>query len=140
MMTMYMSPYRRRVAHHFVSSDRVARNIEHTNCDVHIPLDITDEKDAFVIYATIPGLNAEDLEIEIVNNSVDIRGEFKQDDDEDIKFLRRERPTGSFHRFLRFGTKLVAAKADAKLDNGILTLRVPKVEEALPKTIKVKTK
>ena len=137
---MYMTPYRRRVARHFVSSDRVAHNIGHINCDVHIPLDVTDEKDAFVVYATLPGLIAEDLEIEIVKNSVEISGEFKQDDDEDIKFLRRERPTGSFHRFLRFGTKLDAAKADAKLDNGILTLRIPKVEEELPKTIKVKTK
>jgi HSP20 family protein len=140
MMTMYMTPYHRRVAHGFVPSDRIERNIGQFNSDVHIPLDVTDEKDAFVIYATIPGLNAEDLEIEIVNNSVEIRGEFKQDDEDDVKFLRRERPTGSFSRFLRFGIKLDAGKAEAKLDNGILTLRVPKVEEALPKTIKVKTK
>jgi HSP20 family protein len=140
MMTMYMTPYRRRTSRHLVPSDRIARNIGHPNSDVHVPLDVVDEKDAFVIYVTIPGLNAEDLEIERVNTSVEMRGEFSLDDNEDVKFLRRERPTGSFNRFLRFGTKLDAGKADAKLDNGILTLRVPKVEEELPKTIKVKTK
>jgi HSP20 family protein len=135
MMTMYMTPYRR-----IVNSDRIARNIGNIHSDVHVPMDIIDEKDAFVIYATLPGLKAEDVAIEIVDNTVDIRGEFKQEVDEEINFLRRERPTGSFQRNLRFGTKLEAAKADAQLVDGILTLRVPKVEEALPKTIKVKTK
>jgi len=140
MMTMYMTPYARRAVRRFIASDQVAHNFGHIESDVHVPLDVTDEKDAFVIYATLPGMKAEDLEIEIVNNTVDIRGEFKMEDDEEIKFLQRERPTGSFRRYLRFETKLDAAKADAKLDNGILSLRVPKVEEALPKTIKVKTK
>ena len=139
-MTMYMTPYRRRLVRQHLAGDRPAHNMANTNCDVHIPLDVTDENEAYVIYATLPGLNAEDLEIEILNDMVEIQGEFKQEDDDEIKFLRRERPTGSFHRSLRFGAKLDAAKAEAKLDNGILTLRVPKVEEALPKSIKVKTK
>lgn len=140
MMTMYLTPYRRRVVRRIVPGDRIARNVGQFNSDVHIPLDVIEEKDAFVISAVLPGLEAEDLEIEIVQNSVDIRGEFKYEDDEDIKYLRRERPSGSFRRHLRFETKLDSAKADAKLNNGILTLRIPKVEEALPKTIKVKTK
>ena len=140
MMTMYMTPYHRRVAQNLVSNDRIARNIGHIHSDVHVPLDIAEEKDAYVIYATLPGLLAEDLEIEVVENTVDIRGEFKSLEDEEINFLRQERPTGTFRRFLRFGVKLEASAADAKLVDGILTLRVPKVAEALPKTIKVKTK
>ncbi|MFN2152558.1 MAG: Hsp20/alpha crystallin family protein [Anaerolineales bacterium] len=55
-------------------------------------------------------------------------------------FLRRERPSGRFYRSLRFAAKLEAEKAEAKLENGILTLRIPKVAEAQPKSIKVKTK
>ena len=140
MMTMYMTPYRRRVAQNLVSSDNIARNIGHIHSDVHVPLDIAEEKEAYVIYATLPGLLAEDLDIEVVENTVDIRGEFKSLEDEEINFLRQERPTGSFRRLLRFGSKLEASAADAKLVDGILTLRVPKVAEALPKTIKVKTK
>jgi HSP20 family protein len=103
-------------------------------------MDITDEKDTFVIFATLPGLSNEDLEIEIVNNTVDIRGEFKAADDENIVYLRRERPFGSFRRHLKFNTKIDVGKAEAKLENGMLILRLPKVEEALPKSIKVKTK
>ena len=139
MMTMYMTPYRRRHLRRRIPSDRLAP-IGHIHSDVHVPLDVVDEKDAYVIYATVPGLNAEDLDIEVVNNTVDIRGEFIVQDDEDVNFLRQERPIGNFRRFLRFATKLDASKAEAKLDNGILTLRVHKDEEALPKTIKVKTK
>ena len=140
MMTMYMTPYRRPIMRRYLTTDRPAGNVGNLNCDVHIPLDITEEKDAYMIYATIPGLNPDDLEIEIVNNTIEIRGEFKQEQDEEIKFLRKERPVGSFQRAFRFKTKLQADKADAKLENGILALRVPKVAEALPKTIKVKTK
>ncbi len=138
-MMMYMTPYRRRVVN-YTPSDRIARNIGHLESDVHVPLDVVEEKDAFVIYATLPGLVAEDIEIEIVNDTVDIRGEFKKADSEETHYLRSERPTGKFRRFLRFSTRLDAAKAEAKLNNGILALHLPKVEEALPKTIKIKTK
>lgn len=140
MMTMYMTPYRRPVMRRYIQGDQIARNIGNIHCDVHIPLDIIEENEAYLIHATLPGLSAEDLEIEIINDIVKLHGEFKQESDEEIKYLRRERPTGSFQRTLRFGTKLEAGKADAKLENGILTLRVPKVAEALPKSIKVKTK
>ncbi len=140
MMTMYMTPYRRPKLRHYVQGDRIARNISNVQCDVHIPLDIIEETEAYLIHATLPGLKAEDVEIEIINDTVELRGEFKQEKDEDIKYLRRERPSGTFHRALRFGTKLEAGKSDAHLENGILTLRVPKVAEALPKTIQVKTK
>ena len=140
MMTMYMTPYRRHMLRRHIQGDQIARNISNVQCDVHIPLDIIEEAEAYVIHATLPGLEAEDVEIEIVNDTVSLQGEFKQDDDEEIKYLRRERPSGSFHRALRFGTKLEAGKAEASLENGILTLRVPKVAEALPKTIQVKTK
>jgi HSP20 family protein len=110
------------------------------NSDVHIPLDVKDEKDAFVLSAVVPGLNAEDIEIEILKDTVSIRGEFKRETEEDDNYLRRERPSGQFHRSLRFATKLEVDKAEANLENGILSLRIPKVPEAQPMSIKVKTK
>jgi HSP20 family protein len=137
---MYMTPFRRRYLRHLNQSDRVARNLEMANSDVHIPLDVKDEKDAFVLFAVVPGLNAEDIEIEILNDTVSIRGEFKREVEEDENYLRCERPSGQFHRSLRFATKLEADKADAKLENGILSLRIPKVPEAQPLSIKVNTK
>jgi HSP20 family protein len=137
MMTLYMTPYRRSIHRHLATSDQIARNIGHIHADIHIPMDIADEKDAFVLYAALPGLTADDINIEIVNNTLDIRGEFKQAEEENVNYLRRERPAGTFRRSFRFSTKLDAAKAEAKLENGMLTLRLPKVEEALPKSIKV---
>lgn len=140
MMTMYLTPYRRRINRHLVSNDQIARNFGHIHSDVHVPVDILDEKDAYVIVATLPGLTAEDVDIEIVKNTLDIRGEFKEAEDENIHFLRRERPIGSFRRQFRFSTNMDAGKAEAKLENGMLILRLPKVEEALPKSIKIKSK
>lgn len=137
-MTMYMTPYRQRYLRHLAQGDRVARNLGIAQSDVHIPLDVKDEKDAFVLYAVIPGLNAEDIDIEILNDTVTISGEFKRDEEE--TYLRCERPSGNFYRSLRFATKLEADKAEANLENGILSLRIPKVPEAQPKSIKVKTK
>ena len=139
-MTMYMTPYRRRNLRRLAQSDRIARNFGASHSEVHVPLDVKDEKDAFVLYAIIPGLSAEDIEIEILNDVVRISGEFTHEVEEDDVYLRNERPSGHFHRSLRFATKLEADKAEAKLENGILSLRIPKVPEAQPKSIKVKTK
>lgn len=139
MMTLYMTPRRRAQMQRFFNSDRVARNID-VHSDVHIPVDIKEEQDAFVIIATLPGLEADDLNIEIIENVVNISGEFKTEIKENDSYLHSERVVGKFHRHLHFSTKLESTDADASLKNGILTLRVSKVEEERPKTIKVKTK
>ena len=139
-MTMYMTPYRRRYLRNVAQNDHIARNFGLAHSDVHIPLDVKDEKDAFVLNAIVPGLSAEDIEIEILNDTISISGEFKREDAEEETYLRRERPSGKFYRSLRFASKLNAGKAEANLENGILTLRIPKVAEAQPKSIKVKTK
>ncbi|HBY07148.1 MAG TPA: hypothetical protein DEH22_04940 [Chloroflexi bacterium] len=138
-MTMYMTPYRRRYLRQLNQSDRTANEFGIAHSDVHIPLDVLDEKDAFVLHAIIPGLSAEDIEIEILNDTVSIKGEFNYEAEAE-SYLRRERPSGQFYRSLRFASKLEADKAEAKLENGILSLRIPKVPEAQPKSIKVKTR
>ena len=74
---------------------------------------VKDEKDAFMLYAIIPGLNAEDVEIEILNDVVSISGEFTHEVEEDDVYLRNERPSGHFHRSLRFATELEADRSDS---------------------------
>ncbi|MBC8506083.1 MAG: Hsp20/alpha crystallin family protein [Anaerolineales bacterium] len=143
MMTLYVPPRRRSHMMRYFPGDRVARNVGmHTgvHSDVQVPVDVKDEQDAFVIIATLPGLEADDLSIEILENVVDLSGEFVKDAEEDDNYLRSERAVGNFHRRLRFSSKLETDNAEASLKNGILTLRVPKVEEERPKTIKVRTK
>ena len=140
MMTMYMTPYQRARLQKIALNDRIARNFGSVSNDVHVPMDIKDDNDAFVLYAIVPGLSAEDIDIEILNDTVSISGEFKREEDNAENFLRSERPYGKFRRSFRFATELVADQAEAKLDNGILSLHIPKVPEAQPKNIKVKTK
>jgi HSP20 family protein len=102
-------------------------------------MDVIVDGDAYVIELIVPGLTAEDIDIEIVEKTIEIQGEFKAQE-EDVKYLRNERPSGKFRRVIRLPKLLNMEKSEADLKNGILTLRVPVAEEALPKTVKIKVK
>lgn len=131
-MSMYIKPYnryQRRHAHHWNSVES----------EIHVPLDVIVDENSYVIDLIVPGLEPDDVEIEIVEKTIIIQGEFKTADD-DVKFLRRERPTGKFRRVIRLPKLLEMDKSEANLEKGILSLRVPVAEEALPKTIKIKAK
>ena len=102
-----------------------------------LPVDIRDEDEAYVLQAFVPGLQAEDLNIQILDDVLSIEGEFSQHEGE---ALMSELPAGAFRRSLRLPSVLDAEKAEAKIENGVLTLRVPKAESARPKAIKVVAK
>jgi HSP20 family protein len=102
-----------------------------------LAVDITDKGEEFVLTAFVPGLLSENLNIQIVEDALSIEGEFGQHEGE---YLMSELPAGSFRRTLRLPTALDAEKAEAQIENGILTLRLPKAESARPKTIKVASK
>jgi len=131
-MSMYIKPYHR---HH----SRPVRNLDTIESEIHVPLDVIVENDAYVIEMIVPGLDPDELEIEIVEKTIDIQGEFKAAT-EDIKYLRKERPTGKFRRMIRLPKLLDMEKSEADLKNGILSLRIPVAEEALPRTVKIKAK
>lgn len=108
--------------------------------NIFFPVDIKTEEEAFVITALLPGIKAEDLNIQVVNETVSIQGEMEADKSENGNYLMQERPSGKFCRTLTLPEPLDFSKAEAQLTNGVLTLRIPKAEEARPKTIKVITK
>jgi len=97
-------------------------------------------KDSFTIKALLPGVQPDDLDIHIVNEIVTIAGAIKGEREEDANYLLKECPSGKFHRVLTLPTPLDSSKVQAELENGILTLIVPKAEEAKPRTIKVTRK
>lgn len=107
---------------------------------IYFPVDVKEIDDNFTISAMLPGLKPEDVEIQIVNETISLKGEFKNTLDEGAAYIVQERPSGKFCRTLTLPDTLNAAKAEAKMDNGILTLVIPKAEEAKPKTIKVTTR
>ncbi len=98
---------------------------------------VRDENDAFVLTALVPGLKAEEVNISILEDVVRIEGEYQPDESE---YLLRELPSGAFQRTLRLPAPVDSAKAEAKIVDGVLTLRLPKAESARPKTIKIQSK
>ena len=71
MMTLYVPSRRRQQLRRYYTGDRLARNVG-ISSDVHVPVDVKDEQDAYVVVATLPGLKADDLNIEIIENVLDI--------------------------------------------------------------------
>ena len=105
--------------------------------DFSLAVDVREEADVYIINALVPGLKADELNIQVLDDVVIIQGEFKADESE---YLMRELPHGSFSRTLRMPVSLDAGKAEARITDGVLTLRLTKAESARPKTIKVAVK
>ena len=116
------------------------QNYNSESYDVFVPVDVKAETDAYVITAIVPGIQAEDVNIRIVNTTVSISGELPSGREEKGSYLLAERPSGKFQRLITLPDQLNSAKTEASLANGVLTLRVPKAEEAQPKMIKVTSK
>ncbi len=140
MMTMYVSPYRRLVSMRRLM-DRVLdedfADGKTAERQISLPVDVRTDDEAFTIRALVPGLEADDLNIEVLNNTVSIRGEFKTQEDENSKFLTSELPQGRFSRVITLPVDVDASKVEASIKNGELQLRVPKAEVLRPHTIKV---
>jgi HSP20 family protein len=126
-MTFYLQtyPYRR-------MARRWAENREQT-----LGVNVREEDEAYVLSALVPGLQAEDLNIQVLEDVVRVEGEYKADDS---NYLVRELPAGSFTRTLRLPAPIDAEHVEADITNGVLTLRLPKAESARPKQIKINTK
>lgn len=141
-MTFYISPYRRMAALRQAMDRMFEESLAESapaEREMMLAVDVQATDEAFEISALVPGLKAEDLDIEVLNNTVTIRGEFQSSAKEDAKYLICELPTGHFSRVITLPTAVDAAKTEATIRNGVLTLHVPKAEAHRPKAIKVKT-
>jgi HSP20 family protein len=105
-----------------------------------VPMDVKAEDGGYEITVSLPGVKAEDLNIQVVNESVTVSGEIKHNRADDANYLLSERAGGRFSRTITLPMSLDASKAEADLTNGVLVLRVPKAQESLPKSIKVVSK
>ena len=101
-------------------------------------INITEETDNYYVRAELPGIKADDLELSIANNTLTIEGERKSGpEDENAKYHRREREAGKFSRKIILPAQIDATKADAKCNDGLLTIVLPKAESAKPKKITI---
>lgn len=106
-----------------------------------LAMDMYETDDALVVKAAIPGVDAEDLDITITGDTLNVRGETKvEEESEEGNYIRRELRYGAFSRSVTLPLLVVADEADAEFENGILTLTLPKAEEIKPKSIAIKTK
>jgi len=105
-----------------------------------LALDIYETDQDVIVKASLPGVKPEDIDISVVGDTLTIKGEVKEESDvENECYHCRERRTGTFQRTVTLPSITVPDKADAKVDNGVLTLTLPKAEEVKPKSIRVKT-
>jgi HSP20 family protein len=122
-----------------VFGDVVGRTGEESNLTPWAPeVDIYETENELVVKADLPDVDPQDLDIRVENNILTIRGERKFDKkvNED-NYLRIERSYGSFSRSFSLANSVKSEAIKADYQNGVLTLSIPKREEAKPKQIKV---
>jgi HSP20 family protein len=101
------------------------------------PVDIEEEDDAYVIEAELPGVKREDVNIDLVGRELTISGEIKERQRKGV--LRRQtRRIGRFEYRVVLPDEVDSEKVQAKLDDGVLSVRVPKAERAQRRRIEVK--
>jgi HSP20 family protein len=104
-------------------------------------VDLYETSEEVIVKATLPGVKPEDLDINITGNALTIKGETKEEHEiKEGKYYRKECYYGDFVSSLTMPSGLKTDKAEASLENGLLTLTIPKAEEIKPKAIKVKSK
>jgi HSP20 family protein len=103
-------------------------------------LDVTDSESEITIKAEVPGMAAKDVDVSISGNMLKLSGqkeECKEEKGENCYVS--ERRFGSFHRSIELPEGIDAERAAAVQDNGVLTIKIPKLMTAKPKHIPVKT-
>jgi HSP20 family protein len=104
-------------------------------------LDVYQTPSEVVVKAALPGAKPEDVNIDITGDTLTIKGERKAE--QEVKrenYLYQERRYGAFSRTVVLPSGLKSDKAEATMEDGVLTLTIPKAEEVKPKAIKVKAK
>jgi HSP20 family protein len=122
-----------------VVGDMVGRTAEESNLTPWAPaVDIYETEHELVVKADLPDVNPQDLDIRVENNILTIRGERKFENKvNEENYLRIERSYGSFSRSFSLANSVNSEAIKADYQNGVLTLSIPKREEAKPKQIKV---
>ena len=102
-------------------------------------VDVSETGDKITVKAEIPGMEAKDIEISMVGDTLTIKGEKKAEREEkDENYHMVERSYGSFSRAMKLPAQVDAEKVEATYKNGVLTVVLPKKEEVKAKTIEIK--
>jgi len=104
-------------------------------------IDMYQTDDEIVVKAALPGIKADEVQINITGEVLTLKGEMKHEEEKKEKAWHiHEQRWGSFERSVVLPIDVVADKAKAEFENGILTITLPKAEEVKPKVITIKAK
>lgn len=112
-----------------------------TETEISPRINVEENDNEWLISAELPGVAKEDVKVNFQDNVLTISGEKKfEKEDKNKNYHRVERSYGKFSRALNINSTVMADKIDANYKDGILTIALPKAEEAKPKLIDVKVK
>jgi HSP20 family protein len=105
----------------------------------NLALDVAEDTDNYIVKASVPGINPDDIEITLTDNVLTIKGETKaEQESKETNWHVRERRYGSFMRSVTLPAPVDADKVEATNEHGVLTLRLPKAEAVKPKKIAIR--
>ncbi|MBN2061055.1 MAG: Hsp20/alpha crystallin family protein [Deltaproteobacteria bacterium] len=120
-------------------SDFPGRIVRGATAGVFPLMNMTEDQENFYVRAELPGIAGDDLDISVAGDTLSISGErVMPAENENAKYHRREREAGKFSRIINLPSRIDTDKVKANSQNGILTVTLPKAEEAKPKQITVK--
>jgi len=103
-----------------------------------IPMDVVERDDAFEVHAAIPGVKPDDVEITVQGERLTVRAEVRRAEEQrDENWLMREQRSGILSRTITLPSQVSSDKAEAKIEHGVLVLRLPKVQPTQPHRISV---
>lgn len=106
----------------------------------NLPVDVTESDNAYTVVANLPGVSADEIDINLHDNVLTVGVEIERSETgEDVRELVQERFYGKLSRSFRLPQPVDSENVEASYDNGVLTLTLPKVAEAQPRRIAVKT-
>jgi HSP20 family protein len=102
------------------------------------PIDLRETEDQYVLEAALPGVKPEDIDVSVQGNQVRIQAELKQDEEKKgERYHYRERRYGQFQRTITLPNNVKSDQVTSEFRNGLLTLTLPKAEEARPRRIQI---
>jgi HSP20 family protein len=122
----------------FRELDRVAANLLDTRQGPRLmPIDLYRDGDHYVLSADLPGIDPGSVDVDVDGQLLTIRAERSISNQEGVKWLARERSSGSFLRQFNLGDGIATDKISAHYDNGVLSVVIPMSERAKPRKVAV---
>ncbi|WP_296183388.1 Hsp20/alpha crystallin family protein [uncultured Mobiluncus sp.] len=121
----------------FAEIDRMFNTAMHSPATPAMPLDLYREGDKFVARVDLPGVDPATIDIDVEDRTLTISAQRKPTEGEDLHWLNRERPAGTFARQLTLGYGLAVDRIAASYEGGVLTVTIPVAEENKPRKIQV---